>query len=50
MNAPTFEWDEEKNRENIAKRGVSFLEAQEAFLDENRLIIEDLDHSEYEER
>ena len=50
MKTPNFEWDESKNRENITKHGVSFEEAQEAFRDERRLIVEDLDHSEYEER
>jgi uncharacterized DUF497 family protein len=46
----TFEWDEEKNRENQAKHGVSFEEAQEAFADPNLRIIRDLEHSESEER
>lgn len=50
MKAPTFEWDEDKNRENIAKHGVSFAEAQGAFGDERRLIVEDMDHSEHEQR
>lgn len=50
MKTPTFEWDDSKNRENIAKHGVSFQEAQEAFRDERRIIVEDLDHSENEER
>jgi uncharacterized protein len=40
-----FEWDEKKNTENQLKHGVSFFEAQQAFLDRNRLIAEDLDHS-----
>lgn len=26
-----FEWDEEKNRENIAKHGLSFADAREIF-------------------
>lgn len=46
----SFEWDEDKNQENIAKHGVSFEEAQYAFDDPYSLIIEDEDHSEYEER
>lgn len=50
MNAPSFEWDENKNLENISKHGVSFSEAQRAFLDENRVIVEDLDHGKNEER
>ncbi|MBI3060519.1 MAG: BrnT family toxin, partial [Deltaproteobacteria bacterium] len=32
-----FEWDEDKNRENIKKHGVSFQEAQTVFLDENAM-------------
>ena len=39
-----FEWDEKKNAENRLKHGVSFFEAQQAFLDPNRRIAEDLDH------
>jgi uncharacterized DUF497 family protein len=50
MKPPSFEWDDSKNQENIAKHGVSFTEAQRAFFDENRLIVEDLDHGENEER
>ena len=41
----TFEWDDKKNAENQLKHGVSFFDAQQAFLDPNRLIAEDLDHS-----
>lgn len=40
-----FEWDEKKDRENIQKHGISFYEAQKAFLDPDRLIAEDLEHS-----
>ena len=50
MKAPDFEWDDSKNRENIVKHGVSFQEAQHAFADEKRLIVEDLDHGHHEER
>ena len=46
----TFEWDEEKNLENQRKHGISFEEAQWAFTDPHRVIIEDLEHSEIEER
>jgi uncharacterized DUF497 family protein len=41
MKKATFEWDEEKNRENQSKHGVSFAAAQHAFLDPNRIIAED---------
>ncbi|MCL2225727.1 MAG: BrnT family toxin [Defluviitaleaceae bacterium] len=38
-NIPTaFEWDEEKNKTNIAKHGVSFEEASQAFFDRNRVV------------
>jgi uncharacterized DUF497 family protein len=50
MSAPSFEWDESKNRENQQKHGVSFYEAQYAFLDKNRIIAEDLNHSQDEKR
>jgi uncharacterized DUF497 family protein len=47
---PDFEWDDKKDKENQLKHGVSFALAQIAFLDENRIILEDLDHSGEEER
>lgn len=40
-----FEWDENKNLENIKKHGVSFYESQEAFFDEQRVIARDTKHS-----
>jgi uncharacterized DUF497 family protein len=45
-----FEWDEEKNRFNQKKHGVSFHEAQNAFSDLNRVIAEDCEHSQIEKR
>ncbi|MCK4296482.1 MAG: BrnT family toxin [Candidatus Marinimicrobia bacterium] len=45
-----FEWSEKKNIENQSKHGVSFYEAQFAFADENRIILEDLSHSQDEKR
>jgi uncharacterized protein len=45
-----FEWDEAKALDNRIKHGVSFYEAQRAFLDPNRLIAEDLEHSQTEKR
>ena len=50
MSESSFEWDEAKNLENTRKHGVSFYEAQHAFLDPNRLIAENLAHSEKEKR
>jgi uncharacterized DUF497 family protein len=38
MNSLTFEWDERKDRAYRTKHGVSFEEAQTAFLDENARI------------
>jgi uncharacterized DUF497 family protein len=45
-----FEWDKNKDIENQKKHGVSFFEAQYAFLDSNRVIFEDVDHSDVEQR
>ena len=50
MSKPNFEWDEAKDLENQRKHGVPFLEAQHAFLDKNRVIAEDLGHSQKEQR
>lgn len=50
MAKATFEWDQTKNEINIAKHGVSFFEAQSAFLDPHRIIAEDLEHSIIEKR
>lgn len=46
----SFEWDERKNIENIVKHGIAFEDAQYAFFDSKRIIIEDLSHSIHEER
>jgi uncharacterized DUF497 family protein len=46
----TFEWDEDKNQDNIEKHHVSFEEAQEVFFDRKRIIIKDGKHSKNEER
>jgi len=45
-----FEWDDAKDRSNQRKHGISFSLAQFAFLDERRVILEDLDHSNDEKR
>ena len=47
---PHFEWDELKNFMNKTKHGVSFAQAQLVFLDDNRVIAEDLEHSLQEKR
>ena len=40
-----FEWDTDKNTQNIEKHGVSFYIAQYAFDDPDRIIARDTDHS-----
>jgi uncharacterized DUF497 family protein len=45
-----FEWDPDKNEENIEKHGVSFVEAELAWLDPNRVSRADKRHSKSEER
>ena len=50
MKSLGFEWDENKNRQNITKHGVSFQEALSVFYDENALLFDDPDHSAGEER
>ncbi len=50
MSEPNFEWNEAKNQENLQKHGVTFYEAQHAFLDKNRIIAKDTTHSQEEKR
>lgn len=50
MSESGFAWNEVKNLENQDKHGVSFEEAQYAFFDGNRVIAEDLAHSQIEKR
>jgi hypothetical protein len=45
-----FEWDPAKDRENQEKHGVPFELAQYAFADPDRVIAEDLSHSQEEQR
>ena len=45
-----FEWDENKNRVNQRKHGISFDEAKTVFYDEEAMVIDDPEHSETEER
>jgi uncharacterized DUF497 family protein len=45
-----FEWDSCKDLINQEKHGVSFALAQLAFLDQHRIILEDLEHSQDEKR
>lgn len=50
MSMESFEWDQAKDLVNQAKHGVSFSEAQFAFADPDRVIAEDLSHSQSEKR
>ena len=45
-----FEWDEKKSKENQEKHGLSFEIAQYVFADPDRVIAEDLSHSDKEKR
>jgi uncharacterized protein len=45
MDVTQFEWDLDKDFENVTKHGVSFAEAQLAFADERCIIVEDQVHS-----
>lgn len=45
-----FEWDSAKDLLNQKNHNVSFALAQLAFLDSNRVILEDLEHSKDENR
>lgn len=50
MKQPDFEWDEAKNAHNQRKHGVSFYQAQHAFLDPKRVVAADHAHSQSEPR
>jgi len=45
-----FEWDQNKETENIRKHGISFTEASECFRDHFGLSIFDENHSSAEDR
>ena len=45
-----FEWNERKNASNLAKHGISFLEAAQVFDDPRELSMPDIDHGFGEER
>ncbi len=44
MSDLSFEWDEEKNRINQRKHGVSFEEAQTVFFDDHAVEFYDDEH------
>ena len=45
-----FIWDEEKQKANIEKHGVTFSEASTVFDDDNALYFDDAAHSQDEDR
>ncbi|MCX6348667.1 MAG: BrnT family toxin [Candidatus Aureabacteria bacterium] len=45
-----LDWDPKKDSENQRKHGVSFVAAQYAFADPERVIAEDVTHSRVEQR
>lgn len=45
-----FEWDVENLDKNYQKHGITIKEAEELFLDKDVLIVEDIKHSQEEER
>ena len=45
-----FDWDINKNLSNIEKHGVPFKEAATVFRDTAAVIIDDIEHSQFEER
>ena len=49
MGSIRFEWDENKNRINLRKHGVSFEEVKTVFYDDAALVIDDPEHSEEED-
>ena len=45
-----FDWDDEKAKANVQKHGVSFVEASSVFGDPLAITVDDLLHSDDEER
>ncbi len=45
-----FEWDEGNIDKSYEKHGITPNEAEEVFLDKNILFLEDVEHSQWEER
>ena len=50
MQLLVFEWDENKNRINQRKHGISFDEASSVFYDDRAILFDDPQHSTEEER
>ena len=45
-----FEWDENKNKTNLKKHGIDFIEAQTVFYDDSSIVFDDPQHSTDENR
>ena len=45
-----FEWDDDKNQQNIEKHSVAFEDAKRVFDDPNRITLYDEGHSQEEDR
>lgn len=45
-----FDWDQGNTVKNLIKHGIECRQAEESFLDENSLILDDVEHSTKEER
>ena len=50
MKEINFEWDENKNKINIQKHGISFEEARTVFYDTEAIVIDDPKQKKKEER
>ena len=50
LNGKNFDWDNNKNIANINKHGISFKEAATVFSDINAVEIDDVEHSQDEDR
>lgn len=50
VNKLIFQWDDDKNRTNQKKHGISFKEAESVFFDDKAIQFWDEDHSEGEDR
>jgi hypothetical protein len=50
LTSDRFIWDDEKQKANIEKHGVTFNEASTVFDDDNALYFEDVSHSQDEDR
>ena len=45
-----FDWDENKNRINLEKHGITFEEASTVFFDDRAILFDDPEHSIAEDR